>query len=78
MAPLGAAEKAALDGFFKSKRGSRALRPAVALAMTNYFAANGTTLPELGQRAADKRASWADWALHTFCFRGVGRAELPI
>ena len=47
MAPLGGAEKAALEAFFKSKRGAKSLRAVVAAALIEYFANNGTTLPEL-------------------------------
>ena len=47
MAPVTGAEKAALDAFFKGKRGERALIEPVAEALRDYFAAKGTTLPEL-------------------------------
>ena len=47
MAPVSAAEKAALDAFFKGKRGERKLIEPVAEALRDYFASKGTTLPEL-------------------------------
>ena len=47
MAPVSAAEKAALDAFFKGKRGERKLIEPVAEALISYFAGKGTTLPEL-------------------------------
>ena len=54
MAPVSAAEKAALDAFFKGKRGERVLIEPVADALRDYFAAKGTTLPELATaRPAD-------------------------
>ena len=47
MAPVSAAERAALDGFFKGKRGTRVLIRTSADALTTYFADKGTTLAEL-------------------------------
>ena len=47
MAPLGAAERAALEGFFSSKRGTRQLIPDSAALLVTYFADKGTTLAEL-------------------------------
>ena len=44
MAPVSTAEKAALDAFFKGKRGERTLIEPVATALRDYFANKGTTL----------------------------------
>ena len=69
MAPLGGAEKAALEAFFKSKRGAKSLRAVVAAALIEYFANNGTTLPELPttrppdpSRIEEWVAEWRDYA----------------
>ena len=69
MAPVGAAEKAALDAFFKGKRGERALIEPVAEAIRDYFANKGTTLTELSTarpvdptRVQDFQDEWADAA----------------
>ena len=69
MAPVGAAEKAALDAFFKGKRGERVLIEQVAVALRDYFATKGTTLPELQTsrpldptRVQDFQEEWADVA----------------
>ena len=47
MAPLQAAERAALEGFLSSKRGSRQLIPDSVALLVTYFADKGTTLAEL-------------------------------
>ena len=47
MAPLSGAERAALEGFFKSRRGTRALIQSSVDALVTYFADKGTTLAEL-------------------------------
>ena len=69
MAPVSGAEKAALDAFFKGKRGERVLIEPVAEALRDYFAAKGTTLPEIATtrpvdpaRMQDFQDEWADTA----------------
>ena len=69
MAPVSAAEKAALDAFFKGKRGERKLIEPVAEALRDYFASKGTTLPELATtrpvdpaRVQDFQDEWEDAA----------------
>ena len=69
MAPVSAAEKAALDAFFKGKCGERVLIEPVAEALRDYFAAKGTTLPELATsrpadpaKLEDYQDEWADAA----------------
>ena len=47
MAPLGYAEKAAVKGFLRSKRGERTLHEHVSDALLEYFRAKGITLREL-------------------------------
>ena len=56
MAPVTAAERAALDGFFRGKRGARALIKASADALTTYFADKG-----------DKRDAFARGMLGRVC-----------
>ena len=56
MAPVSAAERAALDGFFKGKRGTRVLIRTSADALTTYFADKGTTLAELNTSRPATRA----------------------
>ena len=75
MAPVSTAEKAALDAFFKGKRGERTLIEPVATALRDYFANKGTTLSELTTarpadpaRVQDFQDEWSDaaatiWAL---------------
>ena len=69
MAPVSAAEKAALDAFFKGKRGERVLIEQVADALILYFANKGTTLAELATirpsdptRLGDFQDEWLDAA----------------
>ena len=66
---MSAAEKAALDAFFKGKRGERVLIEPVAVALRDYFAAKGTTLPELATarpvdptKVQDFQDEWSDAA----------------
>ena len=47
MAPLGGAERAALQGFFQTKRGTRVLIKSSVDSLVTYFADKGVTLPEL-------------------------------
>ena len=49
MAPLNAAGKAALEAFFKGKRGQRQLVTTSAVALTDYFALRGTPLEDFNQ-----------------------------
>ena len=69
MAPLSTAEKAAVDGFMKGKRGQRALIGSTSSALVDYFADKGTTLAELPTaRPADAtdlvswQEEWMDYA----------------
>ena len=62
MAPLTGAEKAAIEGFTRSKRGTRVLRPPVASALAAYFVNNGTTLPELPTARPSDPARLESWA----------------
>ena len=52
MAPLSGAERAALERFFKSRRGTRALIQSSVDALVTYFADKGTTLAELNHEFA--------------------------
>ena len=61
MAPLTGAEKNAIEGFFRGKRGTRSLRGPVADAMAKYFVADGTTLPELPTTRPPDPANIAGW-----------------
>ena len=47
MAPLAGAERAALEGFFKTRRGTRVLIQSTTDAMVTYFSDKGVTLAEL-------------------------------
>ena len=62
MAPLTGAEKAAIEGFTRSKRGTRVLRPPVASTLAAYFVNNGTTLPELPTARPSDPARLESWA----------------
>ena len=55
MAPVSGAEKAALDAFFKGKRGERVLIEPVAVALRDYFATKGTTRPPCTSQELPKR-----------------------
>ena len=78
---MSAADRAALDGFFKGKRGARSLLVPVADLLDDYFATKGTTLTELstarpaGQSDIDK---WLDEWLDYATSAGVAdKAETP-
>ena len=69
MAPLTGTEKAAIEGFFRGKRGTKALKPSVAAQLAAYFVGDGTTLPELptsrppdSTRMAEWVEEWTDYA----------------
>ena len=65
MAPVGAAERSALEGFFRSRRGQRVLIVSVQDALITYFATKGTTLRELPPRpasATDKEGWLEEWS----------------
>ena len=47
MAPTTGAAKAAIEDFFRGRRGPRTLHPDVRDSMSAYFVAKGLTLPEL-------------------------------
>ena len=66
---MSAADRAALDGFFKSRRGARSLLPTSVASLVAYFGDKGTTLAELnharpaGQLEVDKWLDeWSDYA----------------
>ena len=61
MVGLGTAEKAALVGFFSSKRGTRVLHAAVADSMVAYCIAKPITLRELDITPPLSKDAHADW-----------------
>ena len=62
MAPVSSAERAALEAFFRGKRGARKLIEHSAVSLTRaYFADKGTTLPELPTARPPDAARLADW-----------------
>ena len=72
--PVSTAERAALESFFQSRRGTRVLIPASVSALTDYFATKGTTLRELpATRPADvhKVDDWVDEWLDTASAAGI-------
>ena len=67
--PVTVAERAELESFFQSRRGTRVLIPSSVAALTTYFASKGTTLrelttlaPEAASRLEDFRSEWFDAA----------------
>ena len=61
MAPLNAAGRAALEAFFKGKRGQRQLITTSAVALTDYFAQRGTPLEELNVTRPPTPAAIEEW-----------------
>lgn len=69
MAPLGTAAAAAVEGFLRSKRGSRSLRDDVVVALLAFFSSKGislkdlpTTPPAVKLEHEEWLAEWADYA----------------
>jgi hypothetical protein len=58
---LGATEKAAVEGFLRSKRGQRALHDSVATKLLEFFAAKSISLPELSTTPPASKAELDEW-----------------
>ena len=61
MAPLSAADEAAVRAFFSSRRGARALIADSIEKLTGYIAAKGTTLRELPTARPADTSRLEDW-----------------
>ena len=61
MAPVSQADKAALEGFFQSRRGQKVLIVATQTALVQYFAQKGTTLSELPLSRPANASDLAGW-----------------